>query len=163
LTVDDGAAAQETNARTQELKASLSGTRTNALAVKRPRQQSTGNRQPPLHRFVAGTPELHRASCVQPDMKRSVIALALLTLTLFTVACATTAPTQTVRGTIASIEGDKLTVTPEAGSPVTVTVGGITRIYRSGVELPSTSVLAAGQNVQVFFEGDRATKVLIGQ
>lgn len=96
-------------------------------------------------------------------MKRSVIALALLTLTLFTVACATTAPTQTVRGTISSIEGNKLTVAPEGGTPVTVTVGGITRIYRSGVELPSASVLATGQNVQVFFEGDRATKVLIGQ
>jgi hypothetical protein len=46
---------------------------------------------------------------------------------------------------------------------VTVTVGGITRIYRSGVELENTSALAAGQNVQVFFEGDRATKVLIAQ
>ena len=96
-------------------------------------------------------------------MKRSVIAIALLTLTLFTVACATTAATQTVRGTIASFEGGKLTVTPAAGSPVTVTVGGVTRIYRSGVELENTSALTAGQNVQVFFEGDRATKVLIAQ
>lgn len=96
-------------------------------------------------------------------MKRSVIALALLTLTLFTVACATTAPTQTIRGTIASVEGNKLTVTPASGAPVTLTVAGVTRIFKGGVEAASPSVLASGQSVQVFFEGDRATKVLISQ
>jgi ABC-type Fe3+-hydroxamate transport system substrate-binding protein len=96
-------------------------------------------------------------------MKRSLIALALLTLTLFTLACATTAQTQTVRGTISALEGNKLTVTPATGSPVTVTVGGVTRIWKDGVEAKSTNVLASGQNVQVFFDGERATKVVIAQ
>ena len=96
-------------------------------------------------------------------MKRSVIAIALLTLTLFTLACATAGETQTVRGTISSIEGNKLTVTPAAGAPVTVTIGGVTRIWKAGVEADSPSVLASGQSVQVFFEGDRATRVLIAQ
>lgn len=99
-------------------------------------------------------------SRVQQGMKRSVLILALLALTIFTVACATTA-TQTIRGTVSSVEAGKLTVTPATGSPVTLTVGGVTRIFKGGVESATTDVLAAGQNVQVFYEGDRATKVLI--
>ena len=94
-------------------------------------------------------------------MKHKVIALALITIALFTVACATTAPTQTVRGTIASIDSGKLTVTPLSGDAITVNVGAVTRIWKDGVESRTTSVLAAGQSVQVFFEGQTATKVLI--
>lgn len=58
-----------------------------------------------------------------------------------------------------------MTVTPANGAPGHADRGrhGITRIWKGGVEAASPSVLASGQSVQVFFEGDRATKVVMAQ
>jgi hypothetical protein len=98
-------------------------------------------------------------------MKRTFTVVALLAFALFTLACATTAPAPEVKGTIASINGNTISVTPaNGGNPVQVSLGWGTRVYwNSGVEAAGTSVLTAGQPVEVWTNGQTATKVIIAQ
>lgn len=98
-------------------------------------------------------------------MKRNLSVLALLVLVVFTLACATTPATPSVRGTIATIEGHALTVTPTGGGqPVNVNLVWGTEVYwANGVKATGHGVLTAGQPVQVWTKGDVATKVVIVQ
>ena len=98
-------------------------------------------------------------------MKRGFAAVALLVLAFFTFACATAPATPAVTGTITSIDGNALVVTPAGGAqPVNVNLGWGTRVFWSnGVEASGSSVLTTGQPVQVWTSGDVATKVVIAQ
>ncbi|HYC93351.1 MAG TPA: hypothetical protein VEO54_29360 [Thermoanaerobaculia bacterium] len=98
-------------------------------------------------------------------MKRGISAIALLTLVVFAAACATTPADPAVRGTITSLEGSSMVVTPTGGGqPVTVNLGFGTQVYwASGVEASGTSVLTTGQAVQVWTKGDVATRVVLAQ
>jgi hypothetical protein len=90
-------------------------------------------------------------------MKRTVIALGLLVLTLFAISCATTNPTPELKGVVSSIEGKTLTVTPAGGGEAaTVNMVWGTRVYwQNGMEA-GQSVLTSGHPVQVWF--DKGTK-----
>lgn len=98
-------------------------------------------------------------------MNRSLSLIALVTLVLFTAACATTPATPAVKGTIASIDGKTVAVTPADGSqPVNVNLGWNTQVFwANGLEASGTSVLTTGQTVQVWTNGTTATKVVIGE
>lgn len=97
-------------------------------------------------------------------MKRGFSVIALVALVL-TAACATTPAAPAVRGTITSIDASTLVVTPaDGGQPVNVRLGFGTEVFWStGVEASGTSVLTTGQPVQVWTNGDVATRVVIAQ
>ena len=98
-------------------------------------------------------------------MKRGLTAIALLTLALFTFACATTPAAPAITGTISSVNGNSIAITPAGGGqPTNVNLGWGTRVYwADGVEASGTSVLTTGQSVQVWTKGDAATRIVIGQ
>ena len=100
-------------------------------------------------------------------MKRSVVAIAVLTLMLFA-ACATTgtSATPTTTGTITAIEGNSITIQPaDGGTPVTVTVSRDTKMsWYNGIDA-ERSVLVKGHKVSVWTpEGaQNATRLVITQ
>ena len=84
-------------------------------------------------------------------MKRTLIALLVLSSLLLVACGSTTATAPSVSGVITSISGNSVTITPADGSPSTVTVGYATRVYQpNGLEAAGASVLTVGQNVQVW-------------
>lgn len=96
-------------------------------------------------------------------MNRNLLAIALLTL--FAVACATAPAAPAIRGTLTSVDGHALTITPaDGGQPVNVQITWGTEVFwANGLKANGHSVLAAGQPVQVFTKGDTVTKVVIAQ
>lgn len=88
-------------------------------------------------------------------MKRSVIAIALLTFTIFAAACASTAGTTTaapsLQGVVTSVSGNTVTVTPTGGgTPVTLTMNADTRVaFTNGIEA-GRSGLQTGYKVDVW-------------
>ena len=96
-------------------------------------------------------------------MKRTLFAIALLTL--FALACATAPATPTVRGTLTAIDGHALTVTPaDGGQPLNVAITWGTEVFwANGVKATGHAVLTPGQPVQVFTKGDTVTKIVITQ
>ncbi|MGZ8729849.1 MAG: hypothetical protein ACXW5U_13555 [Thermoanaerobaculia bacterium] len=98
-------------------------------------------------------------------MKRILSFVVLLALTVFTFACATAPAAPAIRGTIASIDGHAVTVTPaDGGQPVNLNLAYGTEVFwANGVKATGHSVLVAGQPVQVWTKGDVVTKVVITQ
>ena len=84
-------------------------------------------------------------------MKQTTIAISVLTLLLFSAACATTA-TPSVQGVVTAIDGNALTVTPVSGQPTTVNVSRSTVFsWFSGADA-SRSDVVTGQRVSVWLK-----------
>jgi hypothetical protein len=99
-------------------------------------------------------------------MKRS-ITIALLALSLFTIACSTTmsAPqTPTLSGLVTAVEGNTITITPNGGSPTTVTLIADTNIFWPGGAHALPGEIAKGHNVNVWLKDgtQTATRINIG-
>ncbi len=99
-------------------------------------------------------------------MKRFLV-LALLALTLFTVACATTTTTKAadVSGQVSAVDGNTITVTPAAGGQATTfTLVQTTNVYWPGGVRAGHSDIAKGHTVNVWLVGgtQTASRVNIG-
>ena len=99
-------------------------------------------------------------------MKRFQL-LALLTLTLFTVACATTMSTPAaanLSGTVSAVSGDTITVIPAGGGePTTVTLGRANIYWPGGVPADHTDLIK-GHSVNVWLVNgtQTASRINIG-
>ena len=100
-------------------------------------------------------------------MKRTLI-LALLTLTLLTVACTATmsAPkgAADLSGMVTAVDGNTITVTPAGGSPTTVTLIRDTNVFWPGGAHAAQSDILKGHTVNVWLVAgsQNATRVNIG-
>jgi ABC-type Fe3+-hydroxamate transport system substrate-binding protein len=98
-------------------------------------------------------------------MKRTLLALFILSALLLAACATTTAPN--VTGTISKIDGALVTVTPaNGGAPAEVVLNWGTTVYQpDGVKAPGVSVLTVGQPVQVWYQSGSttATRINIGQ
>ena len=100
-------------------------------------------------------------------MKRSLIAIGLLTFVLFAAACGTTTATTgapSVQGVVSSVSGNTVTITPAAGgAPVTVNMHADTRVeWSNGIEAGRTG-LQSGYRVDVWTAegGQNASRIVI--
>jgi hypothetical protein len=88
-------------------------------------------------------------------MKRALIAL--IALTLFVTACATTSPTPSIRGTITQRQENVITVAAAEGQTASVAINRGTLVYwQSGLEAERAD-LVAGQRVKVWYNGAEAS------
>ena len=96
-------------------------------------------------------------------MKRKILVIVPLVLTLFVAACATTSATPNVKGVITKMDGNAITVTPASGDPANVTVAfGTAVLWENGLKA-SRSDLNVGIPVHVYLsEGTQnAAKIVI--
>jgi hypothetical protein len=98
-------------------------------------------------------------------MKRT-LTIALLALTLVTVACATT-KTMTaadLSGTVTAVDGNTVTITPSGGQPTTVTLVRSTGVYWPGGVQAANTDIAKGHAVNVWLAPgtQNASRVNIG-
>jgi hypothetical protein len=100
-------------------------------------------------------------------MKRSLIAISLLTFVLFSAACGTSTATTTepsIQGVVSSISGNSVTINPTAGGqPVTVNMHADTRVMWSNGIDAGRSGLMSGYRVDVWTpEGSQnASRIVI--
>ena len=100
-------------------------------------------------------------------MKRT-FTIALLTLTLLTVACATTmsAPkgAADLSGMVTAVDGNTITVTPANGTATTVTLGRDTGIFWPGGAHAEAREIVKGHTVNVWLVAgsQTASRVNIG-
>lgn len=64
-------------------------------------------------------------------------------------------------GTIASIEGERVTLTNEAGKPIELVVDTKTKIKNAGGDRVEASSLAAGQRLEVVHRGEKVLKITV--
>jgi hypothetical protein len=101
-------------------------------------------------------------------MKRFLTIALLLTLTVLTVACATSTMSSKaadVSGQVTAVDGSTLTVTPAGGgSPTTVTLVHTTQLFWPGGVPATNGDIAKGHNVNVWLVpgSQTATRVNIG-
>lgn len=100
-------------------------------------------------------------------MKRS-LTLALLALTILTVACTATmsAPkgAADLSGMVTAVDGNTVTITPAGGSPTTVTLVRDTGIFFPGGVHAGASDITKGHTVNVWLAAgtQNATRINIG-
>lgn len=100
-------------------------------------------------------------------MRRLLATLALLTLTIFTVACAATMTSKAadISGQVTAVDGSTVTVTPTGGgAPATVTLLHTTQVFWPGGAPAENTSIAKGHTVNVWLApgSQTASRINIG-
>lgn len=99
-------------------------------------------------------------------MKRTLLALLVLSSLVLAACATTTAAAPNVSGVITQIDGNTVTIAPEGGgSASTVTLTWGTRVFQpNGLEATGKSVLTVGQPVKVWLASgtQTASRINIG-
>ncbi len=100
-------------------------------------------------------------------MRRPLAILALLTLTIFTLACATTMTSKAadISGQVTAVDGSTVTVTPAGGgAPATVNLVHTTQVFWPGGAPAENSSITKGHTINVWLApgSQTASRVNIG-